>query len=67
MSETKFPEGRNGSHYWTCYDPDEVDDWFKRCKNDRPHPNDFKTVSGWGFAEVEWFRKWFSQFEAKDE
>lgn len=61
--ETIFPEinsdifGVNIS-----YDVDEVDDWFKRCLDDRPQILRLKSVNGWGGLMVQWVDKWFSQF-----
>ena len=65
--ETKFPEPFVGWFEITpAHDPEEVDDWFKRCIEDYPLA-DYGVKTGTGDyglyrARVDWFDRWFSQF-----
>jgi len=76
MDEVTFPKQIDAVHYWTCYPPEEVEDWFKRCMKDYPNIKAIlEAKQDLGMSRSfqalllvnEWRVKWFSQFLTKDD
>ena len=66
INPTVFPDWESiGDYGEEAYYKDDVEDWFKRCIEDYPRPNEDKTAGGYiaksTFCDI-WFDKWFSQF-----
>jgi len=69
-ANNEFPKARNdcditGGCPFDYYGSEEVDDWFKRCVEDKPkitllnHHRHIPSHEYWDY----WFEKWFGQFK----
>ena len=68
--DTKFPESikdytSNDGLLTEFVETEDIQDWFKRCMDDRPNPDDYD-ASAWDdfmLFEERWYVKWFGQFK----
>jgi len=60
--DTKFPD-KWDSTIGAFYEPDLVDEWFKRCVKDFPVQGAYFLLEK---PFIIWFEKWFRQFKEDD-
>jgi len=68
-SDTDFPIHWDSFECGEYFDKQYIEDWIKRCMDDKPNLPDGKLFSErfmmFGIEMYKWYEKWFKQFKEK--
>lgn len=64
--KTKFPEEYVSYLQSRVFSSTEVQDWFKRCLDDKPSPARVESIGDYDSLMAQWVDRWFLQFMGKE-